>query len=138
MKLARSCRTAFTLLEVLIAMGIFFVAVFAVLQLTSQNLRLARALKQNNTVDAGSLAAELSLTNILDEGFTSGDFGELHPGYTWAREVYMVSTNGLFQVDFTVIAEGAKSVKGAKRPAISQTSIYLWRPASVGRPLGAR
>jgi Tfp pilus assembly protein PilV len=123
---------AFTLLEVLIAMGIFFMAIFAILALTSQNLRIARTLKQQNTVDIGSLAAELSLTNILDEGPMSGDFGDLHPGYIWEAEVYAVSTNGLFQVDFSVINSGARP------PTIGQMSIYLWRPASVGRPLTVR
>ncbi|MBU6400605.1 MAG: hypothetical protein KGS61_09820 [Verrucomicrobia bacterium] len=124
---------AFTLLEVLIAMSIFFMAVFGLLALTSQNLRLARALQQQNAVDLGSLPAELSLSNILQEGFLSGDFGDLHPGYTWAADVYTASTNGLFEVDFSIVDENARP------PAINTLNILLWRPASpVSAPMGAR
>jgi hypothetical protein len=126
---------AFTLLEVVIAITIFFIAVFTILDLTSQCLRSARAL-QHTTVTATSLAAELTLTNKLTEGFESGDFEDLHPGYTWAREISMVGSNGLFRVDFTVLATGQK-------PRIeSEMSILLYRPdsmaASVQRVGGGR
>jgi prepilin-type N-terminal cleavage/methylation domain-containing protein len=128
-------QAGFTLLEVVIAIAIFFIAVFTILDLTSRCLRSARAL-QHSTVNATSLAAELSLTNRLTEGFESGDFGDLYPGYTWAREISMVSTNGLFEVDFSVLSTIGK-------PRIeSEMSILLYRPdsmaASVQRVGGGR
>lgn len=92
---------AFTLLEVMIAMGIFFMATFAILALVSNTLRNARALHQDS-VDPAMLAAQLSITNRLGEGSDSGDFGELYPDYTWTREIFEVGSNGLFEVDFTV------------------------------------
>ena len=58
---------AFSLLEVMIAIGIFFVAVFAILGLVSSSLANARRL-QRPIIDAGELAGELSLTNKLVEG----------------------------------------------------------------------
>src|SRR4051794_17036530 len=64
--LAEAAR-GFTLLEVLIAMSVFCIAVFAILDLTSRCLRSARSL-QTSFVNVNSLAAELSLTNRLYEG----------------------------------------------------------------------
>ena len=60
-------RAAFTLIEVMIALGIFFMAVFTILGLISTLLRSARTIQQMKNVDAGMVAAQLSLTNILTE-----------------------------------------------------------------------
>src|SRR5258708_6047325 len=67
---------AFSLLEVMIAIAVFFVGVFAILALVSQSLDNARRL-QRPTIDAGLLAAQLSLTNKLVEGTESGNLGNL-------------------------------------------------------------
>ncbi len=118
---------AFTLLEVMIAVAIFFMASFAVLTLVSQNLRAARSL-QTSHVTAARLAAELSLTNRLDEGADSGDFGELYPGLTWSRDVRKWrETNFLFQVDYVVMRDG--------RPD-SQMSVLLYRPEGAAGSSG--
>src|SRR5712691_7651775 len=75
---------AFTLLEVMIALGIFFMAMFTILALVSNTLRNARSL-QETEVDPGMLAAQLSLTNRITEGSESGDFGDVYRDYTWDR-----------------------------------------------------
>src|SRR5215813_2095345 len=93
--------SAFTLMEVMIAAGLFFVATFAILGLVSNTLRNARRLQQVK-VDAGMVAAQLSLTNKLYEGVESGDFGDIYRGYSWEYEDYEVMSNGLHQVDFVV------------------------------------
>ncbi len=114
---------AFTLLEVMIAMGLFFMAVFSILALISNGLRNARALQQT-TVDAGMLAAELSLTNKLTEGVESGDFGDLYRDYKWAQEIVEVETNGLFEVRFVVMHNaGGRMVE-------TPMTILLFRPES--------
>ena len=79
-------KAAFTLLEVMIAMGIFFLAVFAILALVSSNLRNARLL-QEPVVDASMVIGDLYQTNILTEGTTDGDFGDLYPGYKWMYNI---------------------------------------------------
>ena len=48
---------AFTLAEVLIAVGIFVVAIFAILQLVGQGLQLVRVMQQQRP-DLGALAAK--------------------------------------------------------------------------------
>lgn len=130
----RSAQASFTLLEVLVACAIFFMAVFAVLGILTQGLGAARSL-QLREPDAGLLAAAMSLTNRLEEGSEAGDFEDiapgLYPGYSWTRDVYEVGSNGLFQVDFTVIRRAGKG----RGPSQTQMSILLYRP---GSPTGGR
>jgi hypothetical protein len=121
--------SAFTLIEVMIASGILFICLFAILGLLANTLRNARAL-QRNPVDVGMLAAELSLTNKLYEGSDSGKFGEAYPDYAWTREITEAGTNGLFAVDFTV------SRHGAARGSDTHLTILLFRPDSPITPGG--
>ena len=118
---AEPCKCGFTLIEVMVALGVFFVAVFAILGVLSNCLSNARALQQKSA-DAGMVAAELSLSNAITEGLDSGDFGTMYPGYTWTRDAYEAGSNGLFQADIIV-----------QRPSgvvESKMSILLYRPQS--------
>lgn len=121
---------AFTLLEVMIASGILFISLFAILGLLATTLRNARGL-QRAPVDAGMLAAELSLTNKLSEGSDAGDFksyGDAYADYRWTREIFQAETNGLFAVDFVVYRRG----KGQSPE--SHMTILLFRPESPLTP----
>jgi hypothetical protein len=122
---------AFTLLEVMFALALFFISVFAILAVVSQGLGAARSL-QSDAPDAGNLAAELLLADRLEEGWEEGDFGELHPGFRWRREITEVGTNGLFRVDFTIGGVRAGSIVESK------TSMLLWRPDSSSVIRGIR
>jgi hypothetical protein len=119
---------AFTLIEVMIASGILFICLFAILGLLANTLRNARVL-QRKSVDAGMLAAELSLTNKLYEGSDSGNFENLYPGYRWRQEIVSVETNGLFVVDFAISRAGADNSE-------SHMTILLFRPESPTTPGG--
>lgn len=104
---------------------------FAILGLLANTLRNARAL-QRSEVDAGMLAAELSLTNRLTEGSDSGDFknfGDVYRDYKWQREIFLAETNGLFAVDFVVSRRGNRSPDSAM-------TILLFRPDSAVTPGG--
>lgn len=115
--------SAFSLLEVMVATAIFFTATFGILQLVSMTLRNARAL-QVNEPSAAMLAAELAMTNSLAEDRDSGSFKDSYPGYTWTRDVYQVSSNGMFEADFTIHRRvGRGNVQ-------THMSILLFRPAS--------
>jgi Tfp pilus assembly protein PilV len=120
--LRRAC-LAYTLVEVMIALLIFFVAVFAILGLVSNSLRNARAL-QRRQVDCGMVAAQISLTNRLAEEFVSGDFEDMYPDYEWSSDTYEVATNGLFQVDMIV------QRRSGNQAVESKMSILLYRPES--------
>ncbi len=125
MRMARETR-AFTLFEVMIAIGIFFIAIFAILKLTSQSLQQARSL-QRQQVDIGSLAAESSLTNRLEEGVESGSFGDQYGNYSWTKVTTEIASNGLFQVDFTV------NWYIDKKPLQTHLSTWLYRPDSISK-----
>ena len=120
---------AFSLFEVMIAIGIFFMVSFAILALVSSGLRTARALRVTRP-SAGLLAAELSLTNQLAEGTDSGNFGNLYPDYTWNSETYEAYTNGLWQVDFVVHKRGQSGAPD------SRMSIFMFSPGSRSGRLG--
>jgi hypothetical protein len=109
-------------------MALFFGITFVLLEITATNLKIARAL-QRTTVDAASLAAEASLTNQLEEGTESGDFGDLHPGYEWRRETTLVGTNGLFELRFEVFHSRQTKPE-------SELVILLYRPDSALRAGG--
>ncbi len=127
----RSAR-AFSLLEVMIASGIFFMATFAILALVSTTLRNARALGRGE-VDVGMAAAQIyqfAKTNREAEFSGSGDFGDAYPGFSfdYASQEYM--TNGLLQVDIVVHRRGS-------RLPYDSTSIWVYSPNARSGP-GAR
>lgn len=116
---------AFTLIEVVVASAILVAGLAGILLICSNGLRTARILDRVH-VDAGSLAAMLSLTNRLEEGRDSGDFGETYPGYRWSREIREMATNKLFQVDFVVYS--SHDPAGTE----SRMTVMLYRPQSTG------
>jgi len=123
----------FTLIEVMVALGIFFMALFTILGLVSNSLRNARAL-QRKQVDCGQVAAQvyfrLSNTNQVEEGVESGDFGDMYPEHDWTTDSYEVATNGLYRVDMIVQRRSGGTVE-------SKMSILVFpqnaRPGSLDR-----
>ena len=127
---SRAWICAFTLLEVMIALTIFFLAIITILGSVSRSLGAARSLQQKFP-DIGALVADLMLTNKLEEGTGGGDF-DSYPGYAWTGYTNQIATNGLFQIDFVI-----QSRRG--RQLVEWTnSIYLWRPESKVTTYGRR
>jgi len=112
---------AFSLMEVMIAIAIFFMSTFVILSLVSSSLENARRL-QRPMVDAAMIASELSLTNQLVEESQSGDFGDAYPGYTWTADINEVMTNKLFQVDYQVFND--------RKALVQKMSVLFFRPQS--------
>jgi type II secretory pathway pseudopilin PulG len=120
-------RRAFSLLEVMIAIGIFFMASFAILGLISSSLANARRL-QRPCIDASALLSQLSLTNKLVEGIYTGNLGDslgkAYQNYRWTGEIREVASNKLFQADFIIqTAYGSRAV-------VSRTTTLFYRPQS--------
>jgi hypothetical protein len=115
---------AFTLLEVMIAAAIFFMAMFALLGVLSNGLHAASIL-QKNSPTASMAVAEYTLHDQLEEGTTNGDFtcagDNIYPDYTWELTTRELMTNGLFQVDVMVYHQ---------RKVFSSMQILLFRPNS--------
>jgi hypothetical protein len=123
-----TARRAFTLLEVMIACGIFFMATFTILALVANTLRNARGL-QKGEVDAGMAAAQVAQilkTNKLTEVTLSGDFGDSYRDFSWAAESHEFDTNGLLQVDIVV------NRRGLQKP-VDALQIMVFAPAAKRR-----
>ncbi len=123
----RSRIAAFSLVEVMVALAIFFMAVFTILGLLSTVLSNARALQNRKPADAGMVAAYLlSVTNQLTEGLQSGtfedfgDFGNEYSNYEWTFDAQPVETNGLWRVDCIVMRRPGKLE--------SQLSFFVFDP----------
>lgn len=120
---------AFTLLEVMIACGIFFMATFAILALVAGTLRNARSL-QRGDVDAGMAAAQiiqLLKTNRSTDIYGSGDFGDAYPDFSYEYQSGEYQTNGLLQVDIIV------NRRGAQKP-VDAMSIWVYAPDAKSGP----
>lgn len=129
---ARRARAALSLIEVMVAMAIFFMCVFAILGMVSNNLRNARALQVTH-LDAGALAAFLTLSNRLDEGTYSGDFGDLFPDHEYSYEVIPI-TNGLVRVDLLVRGE----VRGGQEESTMSILLFLANQPAAAPGIGLR
>ena len=120
---------AFSLLEVMIACGIFFMATFAILGLVSSSMRNARKLRRPE-VDAGLVAAQLLIkTNRFAEGTASGDFGDIYRDYSWSAECTQVETNGLLQFDISIFHHHGGQ-------PVDQMTILLFSPESAATGFG--
>lgn len=118
--------SAFTLIEVAIASAILAIALMSILLITSTGIHTARILDRVH-VDASSAAAMLSLTNQLQDGsFDRDDLGDVHPDYSGSHEVNLVRSNGLFQVDFTVLSSGQPGASD------SRMSVLFFKPGLGG------
>jgi general secretion pathway protein I len=113
---------AFTLVEVMVALALFFIAVFAILGVVNQALSGARLL-QKKKVDGGIVAAEwFALTNVVEEGLLSGDFGDDYPGHSWENNITPYGTNGLYL--------GEIMVRGSKGDVESTLYVLRYYPDS--------
>jgi len=103
---SRKGRRAFTLLEVMIAVGILFMCLFAVLALTANSLASARKLQQHKDLDAGTFESmiytQLANTNQIDEGVADVDLGDEYAGYPHTVDCEVYGTNGLWDVEYDV------------------------------------
>ena len=114
----RASKTGFTLAEVLIAVAIFVLAIFAILQMVSQSMELVRSI-QLQRPDLGTLAGKTLMEPPLPDGDLEGgsttpedeDFGgnnggslALYPDATWERYLDPIDeTNGLYRATIRVI-----------------------------------
>ena len=114
-------------MEVMIAVAIFFMAMFTILGVLSSSLHAASILR-NSGPTAGMVAAQLSLTNKLEEGSDSGNFSDIpvYEGYRWVSQTTEAATNGLFQVEIAVINPNGKPD--------SVLTVLFYRPDSQKPP----
>lgn len=115
---SRRSKASFTLAEVLIAVAIFVIAVFAILELVAQNMQLVKFMQQQRP-DLGALAGKTLMefpppdgelaTGQLgppDEDFGGNGGGALalYPNSSWDRSLESIdATNGLYRATIRVV-----------------------------------
>lgn len=136
---SRRVGRAFTLIEVMIALALFFMCTFAILGLTSQLLKNARIFQTKKSPGVAMVHAwYTSITNRVTEGektveFSdiSSDIGELYRDYYAVIEAAPNEefTNGLWNVTYTVFNRKTHQVD-------SRADTFYWDPASRSRQQG--
>jgi prepilin-type N-terminal cleavage/methylation domain-containing protein len=113
----------FTLLEIIICLGLIALVLVAVFHLQAQNLDL-QSEAQFMTTATCLLQERLSQIQALEnieEGKNTGDFGKDYPDYTYSQEVSEVpDTETLYKVRVAVILERDK----ARRDLWLETYLY--------------
>jgi len=140
MKLRHISRTAdcrrehaFTLIEVMVAIALFFMCTFAILGLTSQLLKNARVFQGKKSPGVAMVHGwYTSKTNRVTEGEVNVEFSEISPDIgELYRDYYAVvsatpneeMTNGLWNVTYTVFNRKTRQVD-------STVNTFYWDPAS--------
>jgi Tfp pilus assembly protein PilV len=115
---------AFTLIEVMLAITIFFMAMFAILGVLSSGVHAASVLRTSGPT-AGMVAGFYYNTNSIEEGTDAGDFSDIagYEGYTWHSEARQLTTNGLYEVDIVVIDPHGN-------PSSILTGLEFYKPGS--------
>jgi prepilin-type N-terminal cleavage/methylation domain-containing protein len=118
---------AFTLMEVMIAIGVFCIGVFAILDVVATVLHGARLLDKP-MVDAGVIASEIQTNSVVDgttgDGYLSDFLGKPYNGYFYAYTINEVQSNRLYQADIDVTSDAPG------KPVISKMSILMYAPQS--------
>lgn len=120
---------AFTLLEVMIAIAIFFIASFAILGLISTSLNNVRRL-QRPSVDASPVLATWIATNIWVEGHYHGNLGDEnllgkeYRDYNWDLDIIEIASNHLYLADCRITSANGRP------ELISHLTTTGYKPAS--------
>ncbi|HEY3863723.1 MAG TPA: hypothetical protein VGO59_17750 [Verrucomicrobiae bacterium] len=126
---ARRSEIAFTLIEVMIATAIFFMAMFAILGVLSAGVHAATLLRTNGPT-AGMVATYFSVSNKIEEGSLTGDFDDIagYQGYKWVSDATEI-TNGLMRMDFVVVDPHGVLCSSLK-------DVIFYKPDSGGNRMG--
>jgi type II secretion system protein I len=113
----------FTLLEIIICLGLLALVLVAVFHLQAQNLDLQSEAQFMTTATCllQERLSQIQASEKIEEGKNSGDFGEDYPDYTYTQEVSEVpDTETLYKVRVAVILERDK----ARRDLWLETYLY--------------
>jgi len=119
----RQLGSAFTLIEVMVATTIFFMAMFAILGVLSAGVHAASILRKSGPT-AGMVAGYFVVSNTIDEGSLTGDFNDIagYEGYKWVSGAEEI-TNGLYKMDFAVVDPHGVLCSSLK-------DVYFFKPGS--------
>lgn len=113
----------FTLLEIIICLGLIALVLVAVFHLQAQNLDLQSEAQFMTTATCllQERLSQIQAQEKIEEGTNSGDFGKDYPDYAYKQEVSEVpDTETLYKVRVAVILERDK----ARRDLWLETYLY--------------
>lgn len=118
-------RAAFTLLEVMVASAVFFMAAFALLELVTRGLVAVRAIQEREP-DPGIVLAMYSTNRAWEPITISATYEDIapgmYPGYSYELNVApFMETNHLLWVA-TVVSYGTR--KTGRGPSVASTLYY--------------
>ncbi|HUA65462.1 MAG TPA: hypothetical protein VME24_06420 [Alphaproteobacteria bacterium] len=124
---ARGRQLAFTLMEVMIAIAVFCIGVFAILGLVASVMRGARLLDKP-MVDAGVVASEIQTNSMVEVEGVSGDLseflGDTYKGYDYVYEIHEEQSNHLYHATIAVTSDTPG------KPVISKMDVLYFAPQS--------
>ena len=121
--ISKSKDHGFTLLEIIICLGLLALVLVAVFHLQAQNLDLQSEAQFMTTATCllQERLSQIQASEKIEEGKNSGDFGQDYPDYTYTQEVSEVpDTETLYKVRVAVILERDK----ARRDLWLETYLY--------------
>ena len=149
----KAIKSGFTLAEVLIAVAIFVIAIFAILKMVSQSMSLVRSI-QLQRPDLGTLAGKtmmdppqtgeegdevsglasgLSTPDDEDFGGNNGGSIALYPDATWDRYLDPIdATNGLYRATIRVL-----EINNDGRESEFTLNFLLFRPDLAEQEMGS-
>jgi type II secretion system protein I len=105
-------KNGFTLLEIVISMGLITIALLAILRLQAQSLTL-QSEAQFTTIAhylAQDRLSRIQSEKRLEAGSFSGDFGEDYPYFRYREEIEEITdVEDLFKVSVTVFLDDGKA-----------------------------
>jgi len=113
----------FTLLEIVICLGLIALVLVAVFHLQAQNLDLQSEAQFMTTATCllQERLSQIQAQEKIEEGTNSGDFGKDYPDYTYTQEVSEVpDTETLYKVKVSVFLER----ENARRDLWLETYLY--------------
>ena len=114
----------FTLLEIMISLGLIAVALLAVSKLQTSNLdqQIEAGFMTNAALLAENRLVLIESRDAMTAEESSGDFGDSFPQYTYEEDIQEVpDSEGLFKVSVKIIHEQGE---GKSREFLLETLVY--------------
>jgi len=120
-------KNGFTLLEIVVSMGLISISLLTILRLQAQSLNLQSEAQFATTANylAQDRMARIQSLKTLEPGAFSGDFGEDYPYFRYLEEIEeVIDLENVLRVSVTIFLDDEK----AKNTFLVTTYLYRKEP----------